>query len=150
MRVARVRKRLTAGRPSAALRRSTTSSDIRSSSCATDRAVARHGDDPVALGDRLGALRERARGRRPRPLDRRQRRRRLELSASASSAKETGRGRRRLTPRLCAARRAARAPWATSSQRREPSAESSPDSAGCDRSTSASSRAGHVRRARSS
>ena len=34
MRVARVRKRFTAGRPSAALRRSTTSSDIRSSSCA--------------------------------------------------------------------------------------------------------------------
>ena len=45
-------------RPSASLSCATTSSDIRSSSVRADRAVARHGHDPVALGDRLRDARE--------------------------------------------------------------------------------------------
>ena len=106
------RNRRTAGLPSAVLRRSTTSSDIRSSSCAHTASGHATITSPSRSRNGVRVRRERRAGRiRPRALDLGQQRRGREPAVSASSAWPTGRGPRRLI------RPAARVPSAACSTR---------------------------------
>ena len=106
------RKRRTAGLPSAALRRSTTSSDIRSSSCARTAAGHATVTIAVALAERLGVRRERLAGRvRPRALDlgeqrrRRQRRgQRVERVADRARARGASSARPLVVAAACSTR----------------------------------------------
>ena len=84
-----------------------------------DRAVARHGEHPVALGDRLGDAGERPDGGRPRPLDGREQRRRLERVRERVEREGDRPGALRLTP--LRPRRGGGEPLGESFQRREAS-----------------------------